>query len=579
MSNFEIEKLISLLEKGQISKEELLAAMNNIQFQQAPHTPPKEETKTDQKPIEEPQKEVSASAPNPSEPTRKDLEENIQNLEKAFEPILNDDPSLLNSCIKTTSPGESPLKLQDIEGPEVKKDGEVLQAVPIVPSLDLKKLSEDVKVQFATSPPLLSQADASNLEASSTFLIRNDHYVSQKELRRRERENQLLELQQKECSFHPKINKTANSSPKTGEEIGDRLHRSNRKEECLEQIRYELEKREAEDILQNCTFQPCVYSKYAKSKYMVSSKDADALKGLSVSCKSMSLDEYKYTFRPEINKLPEKGMEQAKKYLSGDPYTRLSQSANKAQKMLDMYESVQDEICAAGSKDNGNAKERLKQFYERQNEFEVRKQENKQKLLNEIHIEPTPKIDAKSEAIAKNLIGFEERNEALLNRAEDHATKHNKDYQREYTFQPDILPVSKGLKPKNYDELSYSSTVQKEVKLEQLKKTIADLEAQVCTFKPELDNKKYASVQSKLKLKDGIDTYVDRVQMQREKQEALSKIYHQSKEQEEIAHCTHAPKITELPYYMRIKKEIEARSSNASISKRDIKGTYAEMKK
>jgi len=599
MSNFNIEKLINLLEKGEISKDELLSAMNQIQFQPVNSVAGSEEQKNDSQPEEQ----NLISSPNVAQPEKLDfkeneeknmplesmespikgIEENIQNLEKGFDPILQNSP-LENDVENNTNGGNSKEEIQQsivpvkVE-PQFPNQNSIEQmsmdnaahCETTLQNDDNVKNSPLSEKRFSKSTAVRPYTRLTKPESArdlpTGFFQRIENFKNHKESRLREKEKMIRELETKECSFHPKINESENqnNSPKTNiAEITERLNRPNKKTDKIEQIRMEIEHKEAMEIMENCTFKPFVYSKYAKPKYLEAANEIGALKSLSVTCKSCSNIDSQYTFRPETNKLPNHGMQQAKEYLSLDPYTRLSQSTTKAQKILEKYSNCEEDAIISKSQMQAgdNEKQKLQDFYNRQLSFEARKQENRQKLLLETSIKGMPEINKKSEEIAKNLVNFEERNEVLLNRNEDYIMKQGEEFHKDYTFRPEINPVSKSIKQKSYDEMCYGPVVQKEMKIEKIKQNIAQKESKACSFRPTLnEKKKFEAVQSKLQLRDNIDTYLERVQLQKMKQENQAKIIQQKKEYEEIMQCTYAPKINDLPYYMKVKQEVELRSS------------------
>lgn len=270
-------------------------------------------------------------------------------------------------------------------------------------------------------------------------------------------------------------------------------------------------------------------------------------------------------------------MKLTKEYLNVDPYTRLSNSKNKAQKMLSIYGNSEDEYFL--SQDSTNLKntqscslikhssQQIEDFCERQSAFEAKKQEKRQKQIQEITKGQVPKINKKSKEIAKTLVDFNERNEVLLNRKENLISKREeKEFPEKYTFHPQILPQSKKMNSKTVEEMSYVPMIQKERNITRIKEGMTRQETGECTFKPNIGgNKKYSEVQSKLQLNENIDTYLERINLSKQMKDNIGKIYQQEREYQEIAECTHKPQITELPYYMKIKQEIESRVSQSMI--------------
>jgi hypothetical protein len=113
----------------------------------------------------------------------------------------------------------------------------------------------------------------------------------------------------------------------------------------------------------------------------------------------------------------------------------------------------------------------------------------------------------------------------------------------QYSYKPDILPISKQKKPHTVNELCYEPIKKKQEKLKELRKEILNKTNKEYTFVPQLRADGYDNISSKLKLKDGMKNYLDRVRKSNEEKTIKQKLWKEMKEIEEMIECTHKPKI------------------------------------
>ena len=208
-----------------------------------------------------------------------------------------------------------------------------------------------------------------------------------------------------------------------------------------------------------------------------------------------------------------------------------------------------------------NTSSYLSNFYNRQRIFEQKRKEHKQKILDEIQINPNPQIDKKSKEIASTMVDFEKRNQILLNRNENYIMKYEKYCEKECSFKPNILSISKNIKTRGFNELSYASILRKEASVNRIKKKIGDQEAKECPFHPNIEYGLYTNVNSKLKLRDDLNTLTKRIEIENAKKTNIRKLHKKHEEDMELRECTHAPKINKFPHY--IKKPIMKRSNTS----------------
>eukprot|EP00826_Nyctotherus_ovalis_P051426 TRINITY_DN6425_c0_g1_i13.p1 TRINITY_DN6425_c0_g1~~TRINITY_DN6425_c0_g1_i13.p1 ORF type:complete len:447 (-),score=137.45 TRINITY_DN6425_c0_g1_i13:158-1498(-) len=113
----------------------------------------------------------------------------------------------------------------------------------------------------------------------------------------------------------------------------------------------------------------------------------------------------------------------------------------------------------------------------------------------------------------------------------------------QFSHQPEILPVSKQRKPSTPYEMSYEPVRRKQEKIKAIRKEMLDKANKEYTFAPGLEVDAYTNVDSKLKLKGGMNTYLERVKKDNEEKTRRQKLYKEMKEIEEMLECTHTPKI------------------------------------
>jgi len=491
-----IEDLISLMESDRISKDELLSAIDGIEF-----------------------------TPNLNKECLNESSEDVNSI-MGFCSVKH---SKQGSIEKTKSSTEQKLNKEVYNSKGGRRCASRLLSNCSIPAK-------------GTSPH-------SSKSQNNDFLQRMSNYQQWITSKRKSQEEIARELEVKDCVFKPVVNKEFNDSINL-RDTNERLHNHKHKEEVMNKLRMEKHERESK-LMENCTFHPSI-NKGGKSRYMENSK-------------SNYSDNVKYTFKPticEYNNITE----QTQKYLSEDPYIRLAQQSNKAQDVLKKYEK--EEIIELPN----DAKERLENFYERQVKFELRKQENREKLLREAEIEARPQINKHSKEIVRG--SFEGRN--VMQRMPSNNYKIAlEEAHRECTFKPKILETSKQLQARDVREMSYLPIIQRELKLKAMKENLINIEARECTFQPELKANRYSYLCSKLQLRDNIETYTERIELERQKLENVAKMEKKKREHKEIEECTYAPKINDFPLYILNKKNFESQRSLKNSSRR-YSGSYSK---
>jgi len=113
----------------------------------------------------------------------------------------------------------------------------------------------------------------------------------------------------------------------------------------------------------------------------------------------------------------------------------------------------------------------------------------------------------------------------------------------QFSYHPEISPMSKKKKPKTPHQMTYEAIKKKQEKIKALRKELMDKANKEYTFAPGLIEDPYSKVDSKLKLKDELNTYLKRVKREKAEKERKRRISKGMREIEELAKCTHIPKI------------------------------------
>ena len=273
----------------------------------------------------------------------------------------------------------------------------------------------------------------------------------------------------------------------------------------------------AEQLLENIkqdeiySFKPFITSKDAKPKYMQSASNLHNLFAKNY----VSLETSECSFHPMINKKSK--LTESKSTSKVDPYTRLYRKVNKTPMIRETPKSLQRIYS-----------EKPSEFQLRQNEYESRKQEKIEnaKLLKS---NTKPSINAKSIKIM---------NKRGTNKNQVKSTNKINNEDKECTFKPKILPISKKLSTKTYEEMSTKPKILKEKKTEILMKELLKKEAEKYTFYPEMDIGMHQEIESKLKLKYDLKTYIKRIDQDRKNRQSCCKVYQNLKDLKEIEECT-----------------------------------------
>jgi len=529
MADFKIEELVSLLDKGALTKDELVLAMDKIQFQ----------------PFSQEVNGINAIvSPPPTKPATTLEQYSLLDNRMVKSPIKEvvkraNGINLAKNFVK-----EELIDERDNENFSTRKDNYKIAISKCFSTESLEQLlfeSDTHKLPFS----LLGSPRESR---QSKFLNRLEKYTSQKDVKLKERKQRREEEEGKECSFHPKTNKRRNRHAQSVEEIGMRLYNNTKKQEIVDRIRFEQKQRSEKELATVCTFRPSVNPKRAKSRYMEESKERNLRTHCGLSVIQINTNENEYTFCPNINKVLTK-TSKVKDYLDGKAYMRLSQSNNALKRVKSIYESCSS-IENVRTKKCDDVKQRLNEFFERQNNYEQKKEGNKCKIINKVKISSTPTINRNSKKIIEALNRSNKVSSGTINSC---ITRETKETDKEYTFQPSILPKSKEMRPRSIDEMVYKVIAVRQDFIDNIKEIERDKEKKECTFKPEI-NKEYENIKSKLQLKNNIKTYTTRIRVQKHIQGNVNAMRKHIKDYKEMKECTHQPVISKFPYCIKEKR-------------------------
>ena len=536
--SFNVEQLLCLLDHGNVSKDELVSAMNQIQFcsissehNEALLTNDKLFTKTN-------------TFLQFDSMTEKDTSKDME----FYKPKLN-----------------IPInKYEETDSKENKENVMNKNTTNFTRSLTNKNINRNLISTGTKSPPKNESLEFKEefcihkSEKGPSFIQRLEAYKQQKDFKLKEKKAKLHEIEGKECIFIPKTNIKKIPKQSSTKDINQYLCKYTKKEKHLEEMRSKESQRREDEFGRICTFHPSICSKEAKPRYKSSIGTRSHKKCFDFSKEKFRHKEVECTFRPEINKR-QISSDKVRQYLSDDPYKRLSQLEKNNRLMEGAKENSEGNLLLKTYKDS-SIKRKLSDFYKRQMEFKYKKEKHICEVRNELECKRTPRIDKNSKKIAKTLVTFNERSKTLLHKNESCILKLNEEAALEYKFKPNILPQSKRMHPKNIEEMVYGEIVKRQKSIEKLRNSIENEEKHQCPFKPVIINNKHINSRSKLQLKDNLKTFVKRMNMENIKKQNIKEIEKEILEFKETKECTYEPKINKYPSY--IKKKVTIKGAN-----------------
>jgi len=482
MQDFNIENLVNMLEKGEISKDELVSAMDSIQF----------------KPF--------ISQPDITK------EEGLDQKASLYQ-------SLKSSTQLPESRIESILFTPSSEGKKERLREK--KSVPLAEENLKRRISRNHNMMGSSSSTENYPKDF--FTSNSQFLERMDFYQKQKETNRQRYESLIREQSEKECTFKPSINNKSGFS--SAEKPEERLYKEDKRKKLRNQLLIRVKQEEERALINTCTFHPSVLCKTAKSRYLDAANEINSLMIFNKTYREVADDsESEYTFKPKINAY-KKELKHKIEYLNTDPYIRLSQKAPGSYCIVDKKTEGKKQV---------NVKEKLKEFFNRQYSFIEKRKENKLKILKDVEVDNNPKINKRSRIMIKSLTRATSKKKIVK------AIEDNKDC----TFQPKILHTSKQRKQKTYNEMSYEPIANKEVKIEQMKKSIIKQQESIFTFNPELNKNKTAK--SKLLLAENVNVYAKKIRLNKNKHQNKARANDRLKQLKEMGQYTYRPVINDI---------------------------------
>ena len=534
MSEFDVDGLVDLLNKGgKITKEELVSALNQIQFKLTPSVP--EEKKAEQIAIPQPQHIPNANATPIQEQ---------DNTKEKIEPETEID-ARLDNVQKIAENNSLKLDLTNDDSHKILGSREELNPQ--------KKQNKGGYTSKSNRSPLNNH----NQFPREEFLSRVDHYQKCKERKVKEMKEQLEAKATQPCTFCP--NTVARKKmDKSQNDFYERLAATEaQKTDKSHLLRYEQEEREAFEFNQSCTFRPYICSATGKSKYWKAAlRNSD-----SKASSRTSFQERECTFTPATNRVSAK-MKIAHRYLSMDPYKRLSQSFLCIKE--ENEEEVEDENdmkCRTTRHADKNSKNAFSVFIQRQNEYERAKELHKNQLIDLTTNQGSPYIDKKSVEIATSLASFDKRNQQFI---EKQKMKMYENEEEADWFHPKLIPRRK----MNSTQSIVSDYIFRTPRKKDLNSTSSlseEHEIRECSFRPKLfTSGAYSATKSTLRLSDQLSTFSTRLSEKEREQEAKKRSMRYERELREDQNCTHKPRTTPLPQYLRIKKQVETMFNSSS---------------
>lgn len=348
---------------------------------------------------------------------------------------------------------------------------------------------------------------------------------------------QLQAEEVKDCTFHPKTNPVA--SPAVSPAF-DRLYQV-KDPRYLEMVRRQFRAKEEEAALKECSFQPRINTR----SHSVVSKHKE-VREVRINPRTLMDIEKECTFVPKVNQV-KRGMTAAQEYVAADPFERLTRVKPKEMPTEFTGGNFVASALASSRKDERPAEISdmttfsQKTFFERQALFEIMKSEKKLQLAQQSVTQP-PVILERSKKMVTDT--FEQRNNKLLEKR----TKPLQQYDSECTFAPTISRKAQEKRKRTVEELSYGDAEKKEQRLASLKDAL-DQRALSANI-PQMSTSNL-SVSSHLQLSTDMETYLARVQQEKDRKAAVVEKIRMERQSREMRECTYAPITKDAPSYIK----------------------------
>lgn len=289
MSEFDIESLVSLLKKGEVSKEELLTNIKQISFQSLP----------------------SSLNNSTKDCTLKEL------LMKAGEQLSNQVAREYQSLQRNSS-------AKVLQTPSQHSGAKLTSSA--------KKASarspEGSRSNCNPRPPLYSVNASRKNSDSSKFFKKLESYQLYKDLQLKRKEEMTKAARLKECSFAPSINNYASTPTAV---VHERAYQQEHVKDKLKKLRLKQEQSKDEMLKSYCTFRPATSARDVQSRYMTTTftSPLKTSKGDSRNCSSynQSVRSLRSPFRTSLKTAKERPSNNL-------PYGELYQSIDALQNIL-----------------------------------------------------------------------------------------------------------------------------------------------------------------------------------------------------------------------------------------------------
>lgn len=352
---------------------------------------------------------------------------------------------------------------------------------------------------------------------------------------------QLQAAEVKDCTFHPKTNPASSQAVSPA---FDRLYQV-RDPRYLELVRREYRAREEEVALKECSFHPTINTR----SHSVASKHKDANKEVRINPRTLLDIEKECTFVPKVNQL-KRGMKAAQEYVASDPFERLTRVKPKEAPVEQAEGSLMASALVSSRKDERPVEVSgdlttfsQKSFFERQALFEIMKTEKKLQLAQQSVTQPPYILERSKQMVTET---FEERNNKLLEKR--HKQVSLQQYDSECTFAPTISRKAQEKRKRTMEELSYGDAEKREQRLASLKDA---LDQRALSAKIPQMSTSNVSASSHLQLSSGLETYLARVQQDKDRKAAAVEKIRMERQSREMRDCTYAPITKDAPSYIK----------------------------
>ena len=217
---------------------------------------------------------------------------------------------------------------------------------PIEKMFHLSTAREDLNTYHQAR---LQQQKSPSNNTQNKFLTRTQTYEIKRQININKKKSELFHNQEKECSFHPKINEISHIISTSKIPVNERLYHT-RANPRLENLKNELSQKKSEEFHEQCTFKPKLLTSSSrvanktKPKYMKATQQICDNRSFAQKTTAYAQNtefEKNYTFKPSTNKITSK-MEKVKNYIRVDVAERLAENKNIGREVFKQFAEVND---------------------------------------------------------------------------------------------------------------------------------------------------------------------------------------------------------------------------------------------